>query len=136
MVYWHAKGWKLYRLLEEYISEKIENTGYQIVKTPEVVDSDLFRKSGHLEKFSDDMFMTNSEHKDFVIKPMNCPCHIEIFKKGITSFRDLPVRIAEFGKCHRNELAGTRHGLMRARGFVQDDAHIFCTEEQVASEVA
>lgn len=135
MVFWHAKGWKLYRLLEEYVTEKIENAGYQIVNTPEVINEELFRRSGHLEKFSDDMFLTNSEHKNFVIKPMNCPCHIEIFKKGITSFRDLPIRIAEFGKCHRNELAGTMHGLMRVRGFVQDDAHIFCTEDQVTSEV-
>lgn len=136
MVFWHPKGWKMYRTLENYITQKIEKNGYVLVKTPEVVDQELFRKSGHLDNYTENMFLTQSEKRGYVIKPMNCPCHIEIFKKGIKSFRDLPLRIAEFGKCHRNELAGTMHGLMRVRGFVQDDAHIFCTEEQVSEEVS
>ncbi len=136
MVFWHPKGWRLYRTIERYVSQKIEENGYDLIKTPEVVGDTLFQKSGHLDKFSEMMFQTTSEEKNYVIKPMNCPCHIEVFKSGTKSFRDLPIRLAEFGKCHRNELAGTMHGLMRVRGFVQDDAHIFCTQDQITSEVS
>ncbi len=136
MVFWHPRGWKLYLNLMQYIREKISRRGYLEVRTPEVVDVKLYTKSGHVTNYSENMFFTESENHRFVIKPMNCPCHVEVFKQGVKSFRDLPMRLAEFGKCHRNELAGTMHGLMRVRGFTQDDAHIFCTEEQIASEVA
>ena len=136
MIFWHDRGWKLYRNLVGYLQHKLDRNGYQEVRTPEVVDIGLYTKSGHVTNYSANMFLTHSENRDYVIKPMNCPCHVEIFKQGLKSFRDLPLRIAEFGKCHRNELAGTMHGLMRVRGFTQDDAHIFCTEEQVADEVA
>ncbi len=136
MVFWHARGWKLYSNLMEYIRAKLSRRGYLEVRTPEVVEKNLYVKSGHVENYSALMFFTESENREFVIKPMNCPCHVEIFKQGIKSFRDLPVRIAEFGKCHRNELAGVMHGLMRVRGFTQDDAHIFCTVDQIADEVA
>lgn len=135
MVFWHPKGAFLYNALKAYIRKTITAQGYVEVITPEVVESSLWQKSGHLEKYSDVMFITHSENRDFVIKPMNCPCHIEIFNQGLKSWRDLPLRMAEFGKCHRNELAGTMHGLMRVRGFTQDDAHIFCTEDQIAQEV-
>ena len=136
MVFWHARGWRLYAKLMEYIRVKLSRRGYQEVRTPEVVEKNLFVKSGHVANYADLMFFTESENREFVIKPMNCPCHVEIFKQGIKSFRDLPIRLAEFGKCHRNELAGVMHGLMRVRGFTQDDAHIFCTVEQIADEVA
>ena len=136
MVFWHARGWKLYSTLMEYIRQKLSRRGYQEVRTPEVVEKNLYVKSGHVANYADLMFFTESENREFVIKPMNCPCHVEIFKQGIKSFRDLPVRLSEFGKCHRNELAGAIHGLMRVRGFTQDDAHIFCTVEQIADEVA
>ncbi|HKP98679.1 MAG TPA: threonine--tRNA ligase [Fibrobacteria bacterium] len=136
MVFWHARGWRLYTGLMDYIRAKLARRGYQEVRTPEVVEKNLFVKSGHVANYADLMFFTESENREFVIKPMNCPCHVEIFKQGIKSFRDLPIRLAEFGKCHRNELAGVMHGLMRVRGFTQDDAHIFCTVEQIADEVA
>src|SRR5690606_31661635 len=136
MIFWHARGWKLYSNLVDYLKAKLDRNGYREVRTPEIVDIGLYTKSGHVTNYSANMFLTESENRKYVVKPMNCPCHVEIFKQGLKSFRDLPVRIAEFGKCHRNELAGTMHGLMRVRGFVQDDAHIFCTEEQVADEVA
>ncbi|MDB5046931.1 MAG: threonyl-tRNA synthetase [Fibrobacteres bacterium] len=136
MVFWHARGWRLYTKLMEYIRVKLARRGYQEVRTPEVVEKNLFVKSGHVANYADLMFFTESENREFVIKPMNCPCHVEIFKQGIKSFRDLPIRLAEFGKCHRNELAGVMHGLMRVRGFTQDDAHIFCTVDQIADEVA
>ncbi len=136
MIFWHARGWKLYQNLMEYLRQKLGRNGYQEVRTPEVVDIGLYTNSGHVTNYSQNMFMTESENRKYVIKPMNCPCHVEIFKQGLKSFRDLPLRMSEFGKCHRNELAGTMHGLMRVRGFTQDDAHIFCTEDQVASEVA
>lgn len=135
MVFWHPKGAFLYNALRSHVRQVITARGYHEVITPEIVEKTLWQKSGHLDKYSELMFMTKSEHKDFVMKPMNCPCHVEIFKQGLKSWRDLPLRLAEFGKCHRNELAGTMHGLMRVRGFVQDDAHIFCTEEQIADEV-
>ncbi len=136
MVFWHARGWRLYSTLMNYIREKLSRRGYEEVRTPEVVEKELYVKSGHVANYSDLMFFTESEKREYVIKPMNCPCHVEIFKQGTKSFRDLPIRIAEFGKCHRNELAGVMHGLMRVRGFTQDDAHIFCTVEQIADEVA
>ncbi len=136
MVFWHPRGWRLYSGLMRYINTKLSRRGYLEVRTPEVVDKSLYVKSGHVANYSDLMFFTQSENRDYVIKPMNCPCHVEIFKQGLKSFRDLPLRLAEFGKCHRNELAGVMHGLMRVRGFTQDDAHIFCTVDQIADEVA
>ena len=136
MVFWHARGWRLYSNLVNYIREKLSRRGYIEVRTPELVEKNLYVKSGHVENYSDLMFFTESEKREYVIKPMNCPCHVEIYKQGTKSFRDLPIRMAEFGKCHRNELAGTMHGLMRVRGFTQDDAHIFCTVDQIADEVA
>jgi threonyl-tRNA synthetase len=133
-VFWHDKGWALYRALEAYIRQRLEQHGYQEVKTPILVDRTLWEKSGHWEKFQEHMFVSESEDRHLAIKPMNCPCHVQIFKQGITSYRDLPLRMAEFGSCHRNEPSGALHGLMRVRGFTQDDAHIFCTEDQITSE--
>jgi threonyl-tRNA synthetase len=135
MVFWHERGWRLYYNLMNYVRQKLLRHDYQEVRTPEVVDLELFVKSGHAANYSHNMFFTESETRKYAIKPMNCPCHVEVFKQGLKSFRDLPLRMAEFGKCHRNELAGTMHGLMRVRGFTQDDAHIFCTEDQIQSEV-
>jgi len=134
-IFWHPKGAFLYNALRNHVRKVITARGYQEVITPELVEKTLWIKSGHWDKYQDMMFTSKSEGKEMAIKPMNCPCHIEIFNQGLKSWRDLPLRLAEFGKCHRNELAGTMHGLMRVRGFVQDDAHIFCTEEQIASEV-
>ena len=136
MVFWHDKGWTVYLILEQYIRGKLRASGYQEVRTPEVIDRTLWQKSGHWEKFRKDMFVTESEDRVFAIKPMNCPAHIQIYNHGLKSYRDLPLRLAEFGSCHRNEPSGTLHGLMRVRNFVQDDAHIFCTEEQILSEVS
>jgi threonyl-tRNA synthetase len=136
MIFWHDKGWTVYLILEQYIRGKLRATGYQEVRTPEVIDRSLWEKSGHWEKFRKDMFVTESEERVFAIKPMNCPAHIQIYNHGLKSYRDLPLRLAEFGSCHRNEPSGTLHGLMRVRNFVQDDAHIFCTEEQILSEVS
>src|SRR3990172_2317758 len=136
MAFWHAKGWSIYRVLEDYIRDKIRNHGYQEVHTPQVIDRILWEKSGHMAKFSDDMFMTSSETREYAIKPMNCPAHVQIFNQGLKSYRDLPLRMAEFGCCHRNERSGALHGLMRVRVMTQDDAHIFCTEDQIQSEVA
>jgi threonyl-tRNA synthetase len=136
MVFWHDKGWTVYLILEQYIRGKLRSRGYQEVRTPEVIDRSLWEKSGHWEKFRKDMFVTESEERVFAIKPMNCPAHIQIYNHGLKSYRDLPLRLAEFGSCHRNEPSGTLHGLMRVRNFVQDDAHIFCTEEQILSEVS
>jgi threonyl-tRNA synthetase len=136
MVFWHPRGWRLYTTLMNYLRAKIARKGYQEVRTPEIVERNLFVLSGHIANYSHNMFFTESENREYAIKPMNCPCHVEIFKQGIKSFRDLPLRMAEFGKCHRNELAGAMHGLMRVRGFTQDDAHIFCTVDQIADEVA
>ncbi len=136
MVFWHPKGWAIYKIVEEYISARMREHGYQEIHTPQVVDRSLWEKSGHWEKFHDDMFTTHSEHREYAIKPMNCPCHVQVFNQGLKSYRDLPLRLAEFGSCHRNEASGTLHGLMRARNFTQDDAHIFCTEDQVQSEVS
>jgi threonyl-tRNA synthetase len=136
MVFWHEKGWIIYQQIEQYIREKLRMNGYGEVKTPQIVDRSLWEKSGHWEKFGDGMFTTHSENRDYAIKPMNCPCHVQIYNQGIKSYRDLPIRMAEFGSCHRNEPSGTLHGLMRVRNFVQDDAHIFCTEAQIQDEVS
>ena len=136
MVFWHPQGWTLYRTLQNYIRAKIEAVGYVEVHTPSVMSKTLWEKSGHWDKYQENMFVTESEKRIFAIKPMNCPGHIQIFNQGLRSYRDLPLRIAEFGSCVRNEPSGTLHGIMRVRGFVQDDAHIFCTEAQIPSEVA
>ena len=136
MVFWHEKGWTVYQQIEHYIRDKLRVNGYGEVKTPQLVDRSLWEKSGHWDKFGDMIFTTHSENRDYAIKPMNCPCHVQIYNQGIKSYRDLPIRMAEFGSCHRNEPSGTLHGLMRVRNFVQDDAHIFCTEDQVQSEVS
>jgi threonyl-tRNA synthetase len=136
MVFWHEKGWIIYQEIEQYIRKKLRVNGYQEVKTPQLVDRSLWEKSGHWDKFGTMIFSTHSENRDYAVKPMNCPCHIQIYNQGLRSYRDLPVRLAEFGSCHRNEPSGTLHGLMRVRNFVQDDAHIFCTEEQIQSEVS
>jgi len=136
MVFWHPKGWTLYLTLEQYIRDQLRARGYREVHTPQVIDRGLWEKSGHWEKFRDDMFVTESERRVFAIKPMNCPAHIQIYNQGLKSYRDLPLRLAEFGSCHRNEPSGTLHGLMRVRSFVQDDAHIFCTEGQIRAEVS
>ena len=135
MVFWHPNGWAIYQQLEQYMRQKQIEWGYQEIKTPMMVDRSLWEKSGHWDKYSDDMFTTNSEDKDIAIKPMNCPCHVQVFNQGLKSYRDLPLRLAEFGSCHRNEASGALHGIMRVRGFVQDDAHIFVTEDQLQPEV-
>ncbi len=135
MIFWHDKGWTLYRVIEDFVRRKIQAKGYIEVKTPTLVDRSLWEASGHWEKFRENMFVSNSdEERTLCVKPMNCPCHIQIFKQGLKSYRDLPLRMAEFGSCHRNEPSGALHGIMRIRGFVQDDAHIFCTEDQITSE--
>ncbi len=136
MVFWHDKGWSIYLTVEDYIRNKIRKKGYQEINTPQMVDRSLWEKSGHWDKFGDMMFTTHSENRDYAVKPMNCPCHIQVFNQGLKSYRDLPLRMAEFGSCHRNEPSGTLHGLMRVRNFVQDDAHIFCTEDQLQDEVS
>ncbi len=136
MVFWHPNGWAIYQVLEQYIREVLKINGYQEIKTPQAVDRSLWERSGHWEKFKDDMFTTNSENREYAIKPMNCPCHVQVFNQGLKSYRDLPIRLAEFGSCHRNEPSGSLHGLMRVRNFVQDDAHIFCDESQIQSEVS
>ncbi len=135
MVFWHEKGWQLYQLVEQYIRRKCDAAGYQEVHTPQVLDRSLWERSGHWDKFHDMIFATQSENREYAIKPMNCPGHIQIFNHGLRSFRDLPFKIAEFGVVHRNEPSGTLHGLLRARRFTQDDAHIFCTEDQLQDEV-
>jgi threonyl-tRNA synthetase len=136
MVFWHDKGWTIYQIIEQYIRDKLRKNDYQEVRTPQVVSRVLWEKSGHWEKFGKEMFFTHSENHDFAIKPMSCPCHVLIFNQDLHSYRDLPIRMAEFGTCHRNEPSGALHGLMRVRGFTQDDAHIFCTEEQIEEEVS
>lgn len=133
-VFWHDKGWTLYRCVESYIRARQREAGYIEVNTPQLVDKSLWEASGHWEKFGDYMFTVEAEEKILALKPMNCPCHVQIFRQGIKSYRDLPLRMAEFGCCHRNEPSGALHGLMRARAFIQDDAHIFCTEDQIISE--
>ena len=136
MAFWHEKGWQIYQILEQYVRNKLKDCNYQEVHTPQMIDRSLWEKSGHWDKFSDDMFTTSSENREYAIKPMNCPAHIQLFNQGLKSYRDLPLRMSEFGIVHRNEASGTLHGLMRARRFTQDDAHIFCTEEQLQEEVA
>ncbi len=136
MVFWHPKGWTLWQQIEQYMRAKQNDWGYQEVKTPLIMDRTLWERSGHWENYRDNMFTTESEKRDFAVKPMNCPGHIQIFNHGLRSHKDLPLRLAEFGSCHRNEASGALHGIMRVRGFVQDDAHIFCTEEQVVGEVS
>ncbi len=134
MVFWHDHGWIIYNQVKGYVRSRLRAAGYQEVNTPEIVDISLWQKSGHADKFIENMFLTDSESRHFAIKPMNCPCHLQIFNQGLHSYRDLPLRMAEFGSCHRNEASGALHGLMRVRGFTQDDAHIFCTPEQVQDE--
>ena len=136
MVFWHPKGWVIWQQVEQYMRAKFVEYGYQEVRTPQVMDRTLWEKSGHWQNYRDNMFTTSSENRDYAVKPMNCPGHIQIFNHGLHSYRDLPLRLAEFGSCHRNEPSGALHGLMRVRGFTQDDAHIFCTEEQIESEVS
>ena len=133
-VFWHPRGWTLYRTLQDYIRARLQNAGYVEVNTPQMVDRSLWEASGHWEKFREYMFTAESEDRILALKPMNCPCHVQIYRQGITSYRDLPIRMAEFGSCLRNEPSGALHGLMRLRAFVQDDAHIFCTEDQITSE--
>ncbi len=136
MVFWHPHGWAVYQAIEQYMRAKLQRRGYQEIRTPQVVDFSLWQRSGHADKFAENMFALKSEERDFAVKPMNCPCHVQIFNQGLKSYRDLPLRLAEFGSCHRNEPSGSLHGLMRVRGFTQDDAHIFCTEAQIQAEVA
>ena len=136
MVFWHPKGWTLYQIIVQYMSQVFKDNGYQEVHTPEVMDRTMWEKSGHWDKFGDAMFTTHSENRDYAVKPMNCPGHVQIFNQGLKSYRDLPLRLAEFGSCHRNEPSGTLHGIMRVRNFVQDDAHIFCTVDQIQNEVS
>jgi threonyl-tRNA synthetase len=136
MVFWHDNGWRIYREVENYMRGTLLNHGYSEIRTPQVVDRTLWEKSGHWDKFGDMMFTTASENRDYAIKPMNCPGHVQVYNQGLKSYRDLPLRMGEFGICHRNEPSGTLHGLMRLRSFTQDDAHIFCTEEQIQSEVS
>ena len=136
MVFWHPKGWTLYQIIEQHMRQVFKDNDYLEVNTPQVIDRKLWEKSGHWDKFGDAMFTTSSENRDYAIKPMNCPAHIQIYNQGLKSYRDLPMRLAEFGSCHRNEPSGTLHGIMRVRNFVQDDGHIFCTAEQIQSEVS
>ncbi len=134
MVFWHPKGWQIWLAIEQYMRGELEADGYKEIKTPQIVDRSLWEKSGHWEMYGELMFTTHSENRDYAVKPMNCPCHIQVYNQGLKSYRDLPLRLAEFGSCHRNEPSGSLHGIMRVRNFVQDDAHIFCTEEQMESE--
>lgn len=136
MVFWHPNGWVIWQQVEQYMRQKFVEYGYQEVRTPSVMDRSLWEKSGHWDNYRDNMFTTASENRDYAVKPMNCPGHVQIFNSGLHSYRDLPLRLAEFGSCHRNEPSGALHGIMRVRGFTQDDAHIFCTEDQIEAEVA
>ena len=135
-VFWHPKGWSVYNTIESYMRGKQREQGYQEIKTPQIVDFSLWEKSGHADKFGDDMFSLQTDDRSYAVKPMNCPCHVQVFNQGLKSYRDLPLRLAEFGSCHRNEPSGSLHGIMRVRSFTQDDAHIFCTEAQIQPEVA
>jgi threonyl-tRNA synthetase len=134
LVFWHPKGWTLWQQIEQYIRRRLDVAGYQEIRTPLIMDRSLWERSGHWQHYRENMFTTESEKRDYALKPMNCPGHIQVFNNGLRSYRDLPLRFAEFGSCHRNEASGALHGLMRVRGFVQDDAHIFCTEDQIVSE--
>lgn len=135
MVYWHPKGWVIWQQIEQYMRQVLAKSGYVEIRTPQVLDRSLWEKSGHWENFRENMFVTESENRHYAIKPMNCPGHVQVFNQGLRSYRDLPLRLAEFGSCHRNEASGALHGLMRVRSFTQDDAHIFCTEDQILGEV-
>jgi threonyl-tRNA synthetase len=135
MVFWHPKGWSLWQEIENYMRKKFMEYDYQEIKTPTVLDKSLWEKSGHWDNYHENMFVTSSENRDYAVKPMNCPGHVQVFNHNLHSYRELPLRLAEFGSCHRNEPSGALHGLMRVRGFTQDDAHIFCTEEQILDEV-
>ena len=134
MVFWHPNGWTIWQVLEQYMRKVQQDNGYLEIKTPQIVDRSLWEKSGHWENYAENMFTTNSESRDYAIKPMNCPCHVQVFNQGLKSYRDLPIRLAEFGSCHRNEPSGSLHGIMRVRQLTQDDAHIFCTNEQIKQE--
>lgn len=134
MVFWHPNGWTIWQVLEQYMRKIQKDNGYLEIKTPQVVDRSLWERSGHWENYAENMFTTSSENRDYAIKPMNCPCHVQVFNQGLKSYRDLPLRLAEFGSCHRNEPSGALHGIMRVRGFTQDDAHIFCTNSQIRQE--
>ncbi len=136
MVFWHPRGWAIYQSVEKYMRERQVEAGYHEIRTPQVVDYSLWERSGHADKFGDGMFNVNTDDRKYAIKPMNCPCHVQVFNQGLKSYRDLPLRYAEFGSCHRNELSGALHGIMRVRGFTQDDGHIFCTESQIQQECA
>jgi len=136
MVFWHPAGWTIYQTIERYMRDKQHAFDYQEIKTPQVVDISLWQRSGHADKFAEGMFTLETEERQFAVKPMNCPCHVQVFNQGLKSYRDLPLRLAEFGSCHRNEPSGSLHGIMRVRGFTQDDAHIFCTDEQIQPEVS
>ncbi|BBB61263.1 threonine-tRNA ligase [Undibacterium sp. KW1] len=135
LVFWHAKGWTIWQQVEQYMRKVYQDCGYQEVKGPQILDKSLWGKTGHWENYKDNMFVTESENREYALKPMNCPGHVQIFNSGIKSYRDLPLRFGEFGQCHRNEPSGALHGIMRVRGFTQDDGHIFCTEEQIQDEV-
>lgn len=134
MVFWHPKGWAIWQIIEQYIRKQTQLDGYKEIRTPQIVDKVLWEKSGHWDNYASNMFFTSSDSRDYAIKPMNCPCHVLVFNQGLKSYRDLPLRLAEFGSCHRNEPSGSLHGIMRIRNFVQDDAHIFCTDEQIETE--
>lgn len=136
MVFWHPKGWAIYLAVEKYMRSQQIAHGYQEIRTPQVVDYSLWQKSGHADKFGDDMFTVQTDDRQYAVKPMNCPCHVQVFNQGLKSYRDLPLRLAEFGSCHRNEMSGALHGIMRVRAFTQDDAHVFCTEDQIQAEVS
>lgn len=136
MVFWHPNGWTIYQILEQYMRKVQRDHGYLEIKTPQIVDISLWEKSGHAANYAENMFTTHSESRNYAVKPMNCPCHVQVFNQGLKSYRELPLRLAEFGSCHRNEPSGSLHGIMRVRGFTQDDAHIFCSREQIGPEVA
>jgi len=136
MVFWHPRGWAIYQAVEQYMRTRQVEDGYQEIKTPQVVDYSLWEKSGHADKFGDNMFNVETEDRRYAVKPMNCPCHVQVFNQGLKSYRDLPLRYAEFGSCHRNEMSGALHGIMRVRAFTQDDGHIFCAEKDIQAEVA
>ncbi|MDF2939480.1 MAG: thrS [Gammaproteobacteria bacterium] len=136
MVFWHENGWTIWQVIEQYIRSKLKVSGYKEIRTPQVLDVSFWKKSGHADKYIENMFLTHSENRDYAIKPMSCPCHVQIYNQGLKSYRDLPVRYAEFGNCHRNETSGSLHGILRVRGMTQDDGHIFCTEDQIQGEVA
>ena len=135
MVFWHPKGWQIWQVIEQYVRDVQIANGYNEIRTPQMVDMSLWEKSGHADKFGDGMFSVQSDNRLYAIKPMNCPCHVQVFNQGLKSYRELPIRLSEFGSCHRDEPSGTLQGIMRVRSFVQDDGHIFCTEAQIQSEV-